>query len=137
MSEGHAPEHDAAERLPPVGHAGVVALALLFAGGIYLASYLPHQPSLAPAVVLLVAAALLVAFSMLMLARTPGFAWSTFWLIARWAALAYAVIAGMLLYMFVRNGTRGEPLLVMTLMLIVYTLTVVVLIAFTVARYDR
>lgn len=125
------------EELPPVVQAGVVALALLFAGGIYLASYLPHQPSLVPAVVLLAAATLLVASSMVLLARARGFAWSTFWLIARWEALAYTIIAGMLVYMFVRNGTRGAPLLVMTLMLIVYTLTVVVLIAFTVARYDR
>jgi len=114
-----------------------VSLALLFAGGIYLASYLPHQPSLVPAVVALAAAALVMAASMVALARVPGFAWPTFWLIARWATLAYALIAGMLVYMFVRNGTRGGPLLVMTLMLAVFALTVVVQIAFTVARYER
>lgn len=131
------PGSGAGKRLPPVAHAGVVSLALLFAGGIYLASYLPEQPSLVPAVVLLAAAALVMGTSMIALVRSPGFAWSTFWLIARWAALAYGIITGMLVYMFVRNGTRGEPLLVMTLMLLVYALTVVVLISFTVARYDR
>jgi hypothetical protein len=125
------------QRLLSVAYAGPFALACLFAGGIYLASYLPHRTSLVPAVALLAAAALLVLGSVGALARAPGFAWRTFWLIARWVALAYGVIAGMLEYMFVRNGTRGAPLVVMTLMLAVFALTVTVLISYTVARQDR
>ena len=121
--------------LPPVAHACVLALALLFAGGIYLASYLPERPSLAPAVVVLIAAAALLAGSVLALTRAPSFAWGAFLRVARWAILAYAVIAGMLEFTFVRSGTRGAPLVVMSLMLAVFALTVTFLVAYTVARY--
>ena len=38
--------------------------------------------------------------------------------------------------MFLRNNTSGGPLVVLTLSLLVFALTVPVLIAFTVARYD-
>lgn len=124
-------------RIPPVAQTGAAALALLFAGGIYLASYLPHRPSLAPAIALLAAAFALVAGSLVALKRTDGFAWRRFGLVARWVLLAYVVIGGMFEYMFVRNGTRGGPLVVMTLMLVVFVLTVTLLIAFTVARHER
>lgn len=127
----------ASEPLPPVAYTGVVALSLLFVGGIYLASYLPHQPSLVPAVVLLVLATLLVVWSLVALARSRGFAWPTFWLVARWVGLAYLVIGAMFEYMFVRSGTRGAPLVVMTLMIAAFVVTVTLLVAFTVARNDR
>lgn len=125
------------QRVPRVTHAGVTALALLFSGGIYLASYLPQQPSLAPAIGLLAGALGLVLWSLIALARTPGFAWRTFGVVARWVLLAYVVISGMFVYMFVRNGTRGDSLVVMILMLVVFALAVTLLVAFTVARYDR
>ncbi|MCC6223294.1 MAG: hypothetical protein IT201_07345 [Thermoleophilia bacterium] len=134
--EAHRPGQGE-QRVPRVTHAGVAALALLFSGGIYLASYLPHQPSLAPAIGLLAGAFVLVLWSVIALTRTPGFAWRTFGVVARWVLLAYVVISGMFVYMFLRNGTRGEPLVVMILMLVVFALAVTLLIAFTVARYDR
>ena len=55
---------------------------------------------------------------------------------ARWTLLAYALVAGMIEYVFLRNSTSGGPLVVLTLSLVVFALTVPVLIAFTVARYD-
>jgi hypothetical protein len=55
--------------------------------------------------------------------------------IARWALLAYAVIAGMIEYVFLRDHTSGGPLVVLTLALAVFAVHVPVLIAFTVARY--
>jgi hypothetical protein len=119
-----------------VAEAMVVALALVFTGGIYLASYLPDRPSLAPAVGLLVAAAALVVASGAALARTSGFAWRPFFRVSGWTLLAYAVIAGLLEYVFVRNGTRGSSLVVMTLMLAVFAAAVALLIGFSVARHE-
>ena len=122
-------------RLPPVTELGMAALALIVAGGIYLSAHLPEHVPLAPAVILLAASALVLAGILFTLSRTEGFAWERFLQVARLALLAYAVIAGMIEYAFVRNHLRGGALVVLTLSLVVYASTVATLIAFTVARF--
>jgi len=122
-------------RLPPVTQVGMLSLALIVAAGIYLASHLPQHVSLTPAIVLLAASALLLAGNLLALARVQGFAWGRFFAVARWALLAYLVIAGLIEYAFVRNDTSGGPLVVLSLSLLVFAVHVPVLIAFTVARF--
>jgi hypothetical protein len=123
-------------RLPPVTELGMASLALIVAGGIYLSAHLPDHVPLGPAVVLLVLSALLLAVNLAWLSRVEGFAWGRFFQIARWALLAYAITAGMIEYVFVRNHVSGGPLIVLTLSLVVYAVHVPMLIAFTVARYD-
>jgi hypothetical protein len=88
-----------------------------------------------PTVLLIVAAALLIA-GVVMITRVVGFSWDTFVRVGRWALLAYVVAAGMIEFAFVRNHTRGAPLLVVTGMLVVFALDVPFLIATTVARYE-
>ncbi len=122
--------------LPPVTQLGMVSLALVLAAGIYLSAHLPQHVSLGPAVALLGASALVLAANLLALARADGFPWRRFLQIARWALLAYALIAAMIEYVFLRNHTSGGPLVVLTLSLVVFAVNVPVLIAFTVARYD-
>jgi hypothetical protein len=124
-------------RLPPVTQLGMVSLALIVAGGIYLSAHLPKHVPLAPAVVLLAASAALLALNLAALARTEGFAWRRFFEVARWALLAYLIIAGMIEYTFVRNHVSGGPLVVLTLSLLVFAVHVPVLIGFTVARYHE
>jgi hypothetical protein len=124
-------------RLPPVTQLGMVSLALIVAAGIYLSAHLPEHVSLAPAIALLGASALLLAANLLALARVDGFAWARFFEVARWAMLAYAVIAGMIEYVFLNNHTSGGPLIVLTLALVVFAVHVPVLIGFTVARYQE
>jgi hypothetical protein len=123
-------------RLPPVTQLGMLSLALIAGGVIYLSAHLPEQVSLGPAIALLAAAALVLAGAVLALWRTAGFAWRRFLEVARWALLGYAVISGLIEYVFLRNDTSGGPLVVLTLSLVVFALNVPVLIAFTVARYD-
>ncbi len=123
-------------RLPPVTQLGMLSLGLVLVAGIYLSAHLPEHVSLGPAVALLAASALVLAGNMLALSRVDGFPWSRFFYIARWALLAYAVVAGMIEYVFLRNHTSGGPLVVLTLSLVVFAVNVPVLIAFTVARYD-
>jgi hypothetical protein len=125
-----------AVRLPPVTQLGMVSLGLVLVAGIYLSAHLPEHVSLGPAVALLAASALVFAGNVLALARVHGFAWGRFFQVARWALLAYSIIAGMIEYVFLRNHTSGGPLVVLTLSLVVFALNVPVLIAFTVARYD-
>jgi len=124
-------------RLPPVTQLGMLSLALIAAGVIYLSAHLPEHVSLGPAIALLAASALLLFGNVFALWRTEGFAWSRFLEVARWALLAYAIIAGLIEYVFLRNDTSGGPLVVLTLSLVVFALNVPVLIAFTVARYDE
>ncbi len=122
-------------RLPPVTQVAMLSLALIVAGGIYLAAHLPRHVSLAPAIALLGASALLLAGNVFALTRVQGFAWERFFAVARWAQLAYAIIAGMIEYAFLRNHTSGGPLVVLTLSLVVFALHVPLLIGFTVARF--
>jgi hypothetical protein len=123
-------------RLPPVTQVGMLSLALIVAAGIYLAAHLPHQVPLTPAIVLLAASALLLVGNLLALSRVQGFAWGRFFEVARWALLAYIVVAGMIEYAFLRDQVSGGALVVLTLSLVVFAVHVPVLIGFTVARYD-
>jgi hypothetical protein len=122
-------------RLPPVTEVGMLSLALIIAGGIYLSAHIPNHVALAPAVVLLCASVALLAGNLASLARVQGFAWGRFFEIARWALLAYVLIAGMIEYAFLRDSLSGGPLVVLTLSLVVFAVHVPVLIGFTVARY--
>ena len=60
----------------------MVSLALIVAGGIYLSSHLPQHVPLAPAVVLLVASAVLLGVNLACCAACRGFAWPRFFQVA-------------------------------------------------------
>lgn len=124
-------------KLPPVTQLAMTSLALIVAGGIYLSSHLPKHVSLTPAIALLSASALLLVVNLLLLARVPRFPWRRFFEIARWALLAYTIIAGMIEYAFLRNHLKGGALVVLTLSLVVFAVHVPVLIGFTVARFHE
>jgi hypothetical protein len=122
-------------RLPPVTQIGMTSLALIVAAGIYLSAHLPHHVPLAPAVALLTASVLLLAGNLLSLARVRGFPWGRFFDVAKWALIAYLIIAGMIEYSFLRDHVSGGALVVLTLSLLVFAIHVPVLIGFTVARF--
>jgi hypothetical protein len=122
-------------RLPPVTEVGMVSLALIVAGGIYLSAHLPQHVPLAPAVVLLVLSAALLVGNLVALARVDRFRWDRFVDVGKWALLAYAITAGLIEFSFVHNHLRGGALVVLSLSLVVYAVHVPMLIGFTVARY--
>jgi hypothetical protein len=121
--------------LPPVTQLGMASLALIVAGGIYLSAHLPRHVPLGPAIALLAASVLLLAINMIVLARVRDFAWDRFFEVGKWSLLAYAVIAGMIEYAFLRDHIRGGALVVLTLSLAVFAIHVPMLVGFTVARY--
>lgn len=127
---------DDQDRFPPVTQLGMASLALIVAGGIYLASHIPGEVSLAPAIILLVLSALILAGNMLALSRVEGFHTQRFFDVAKWSLLAYAVIAGLIEYAFVRNDVTGGTLVILTLSLVIFAVHVPLMIGFTVARYD-
>jgi hypothetical protein len=123
------------QRLPPVTQLGMASLALIVAAGIYLSAHLPQHVPLGPAVALLVASVLLLAGNVFALTRVAGFNWPRFFDVAKWALLAYVIVAGMIEYAFLRDHLSGGPLVVLTLSLVVFAVHVPMLIGFTVARY--
>ena len=123
--------------LPPVTGLAMASLTLIVAGGIYLSSHLPQQVSLTPAIVLLVASAGLLVLNLVLLARVKDFRWDRFFQVGKWSLLAYAAIAGMIEYVFLRNHLTGGPLIVLTLSLVVFAVHVPTLVGFTVARYSE
>jgi hypothetical protein len=122
-------------RLPPVTEVGMGSLALIVIGGIYLSAHLPRHVPLAPAVILLVLSALLVAWNLFSLTRVPDFPWGRFFDVAKWSLLAYSVISALILYAFLQDHLSGGPFVVLTLSLVIFAVNVPILIGFTVARY--
>jgi hypothetical protein len=122
-------------RMPPVTEVGMLSLALIVAGGIYLSAHLPQHVPLTPAIVLLALSAVLLVGNLVALSRVDGFAWDRFLAVGKWALLAYAITAGLIEFSFVHNHLRGGALVVLSLSLVVYAVHVPMLIGFTVARY--
>lgn len=133
---GEGPPALPKDNLPPVTLLGELSLALIVAGGIYLASHLPEHVPIAPAAGLLIASGVVLAVNVMLLARAPTFNWPLFHSVAKLAFLAYAIIAGMIEYVFVKDGTRGSELVVLTCSLAVFAIHVPLMIGFTVARFQ-
>ncbi len=123
-------------RLPPISELAITTIAVVVAGGVYLATYLPRHAPLGPAYGILALAVVLLGTNVGALARVRPFAWNRFFSVARWALLAYLVFAGILEYVFVLDGTRGGLLVVLTAMLAIYAVNIPLLLAFSVARYQ-
>jgi hypothetical protein len=123
------------QKMPPVTQLAVVSFTLVVASGIWIVSHLPNHVPLGPSAVLLSASAVLIVANLVLLARVHGFDWDRFFAVAKWALLAYGVISGVLLYVFVHDGTRGSELVVLTLSLAIFAIHVPLLIGYTVARY--
>ncbi len=124
-------------RLPPFTEVAMASLALIVAGGIYLAAHLPRHVPLTPAAILLAISALLMAANLASLARVRSFHWERFFQVSKWSLLAYLVISGIIEYVFVQNHITGGSLVVLTLSLAVFTIHVPALVGFTVARYQE
>jgi hypothetical protein len=126
----------AARRLPPVAGLATVSLALVVVGGVLLASYAPRRPPLGVPAGLAIVSAALLGTGVFLLSRLREFNWGRFFLAFRWALLAYVISAGMIAFAFVRDHTRGAPLAVVAVLLVIFALDVPLIIAFTVARYS-
>ncbi len=136
MSGQAAPPTVGPRSLPPVATMAVISMAFVIAGGIFMASHLPARPPLGVATVLLSIGGATTLVDCLQLGRLRDFAWRPFFLVVKWALLAYLVITGMLEYVFILDGTRGSTLVVLTLMLAVFAVDVPLLLGFSVARYQ-
>ena len=131
-----APESALSRRFPPVAGLTIVSLGLVVIGGILMASYAPRRPPLGvPHLLAAVSAALLLA-GVFLLSRLDQFAWPRFFVVFRWALLAYVISAGVIGFAFIYDHTRGAPLALVIVMLVIFALDVPLIIAFTAARYS-
>jgi hypothetical protein len=139
-ADAHAAPLDDVDRrqaqLPPVTLVATGTLVLLVSGGIYMAAQINHSATLVVPTVLAVAAGLALLTNVALLARIKEFAWASFFLVFKWALLAYAVIAGILEFVFVYDKTPGHQLALFSVMLVIFALNVPVLLAYSVARYQ-
>lgn len=129
--------HDAFAGRPPIPLVCVTSMGLVLMSGIYLAAYLPRRAPLGPAVGLVVASGVLLVLAVVLVASLGHFAWRAFFGVVKWALLAYAVIAGILEYVFVYDGTRGSMLVLLTLSLLIFAVDIPVLLGFSVARFQE
>jgi hypothetical protein len=126
----------ASPRAPDTATFALVSLALVIVGGIYLASSMPGRVNLAPGIGLAAASAAGFLAGLVVLPRGRAFAWGTFRRVAGWVLCAYLVIAGMLEFVFVYDHTPGRVLSVLSVLLALFAGNVVLLLAYSVARYQ-
>jgi hypothetical protein len=123
-------------RIPPVAELTIVSLALVVIGGILMASYVPRRPPLGVPVALTAVSAALVLIAVFLLSRLQEFNWQRFFFVFWWGLLAYVISAGMIGFAFIYDHTRGAPLALVMVMLVIFAFDVPLIIAFTVARYS-
>jgi hypothetical protein len=120
---------------PPVAWLSTGALCLVIFGGILLASYAPRQAPVSVTFPLLGFAGCLLLTSVIQLVKIKNISRRTFASVFKWALLAYIITSGMIEFAFVRDHTRGASLVLVSLMLVIFAISVPITIAFTVARY--
>jgi hypothetical protein len=123
-------------RFPPVAELAIGSLALVVIGGILMASYVPRRPPLGVPTALAVISAVLLLASAFLVSRLQEFAWPRFLVVFRWALLAYVISAGMIGFAFIYDHTRGAPLALVMVMLVIFALDIPLILAFTAARYS-
>jgi hypothetical protein len=123
------------QQLPPIAQLGAGTLGFSLIAAIVITAKIPSDPPLAIALPLLGLAGLSLLAAVVLLARIPGFAWDSFFLVAKWSLLGYIVIAGMIEFAFVHDNTPNTTLTAMSVMLALFAVDVPMLLGFSVARY--
>jgi hypothetical protein len=113
---------------------GSLVCAMLSAG--IMAAYVPRPAPLGWSTGFLVASAVLLVAAVVGMLRRRNFAWSRFFSVAKYVVLMTVVISAMLEYVFVYDGMRGNPLVIMSVVLAITAIDVPILWGFAVARHE-
>jgi len=122
--------------LPPVMPIAILTLALIVSGGIFVAAQYGRPAHLTIPTILLGLAAVLLLVNAALVARIKAFAWPVFFRVLGWALLAYAVIAGILEYVFIYDNTPARLLALFSAMLVLFALDVPLMLSYSVARWQ-
>jgi len=111
-------------------------ISCILAAGIILA-HLPGPAPLWGSVLWLCIASVLTLTSIVLILRKRPFARGLFFKVAKWVFLYILVLSGMGEYVIVFDGTRGGPLVIMTIILALFLINIPMLWGFSVARHER
>ncbi len=121
----------------PVDRVALASLVVVVAAGVYIGAHIPTQPPITVVAVLLAIAGALLLASCVSLLYIKSFAWKPFFLVLRWVVVEYLVEAGMLEYVFTYDHVRGTMLVILTIGLFIFASDIPIIMAFTVARYQK
>ena len=111
-------------------------ISCILAAGIIIAHFPEQAPMWGSVMWMCIAAVLTVATIVLIIRKRP-FARKLFFKVAKWVFLYILVLTGMGEYVIVFDGTRGEPLVVMTIIILLFLVNIPMLWGFSVARHER
>ena len=121
---------------PPVMPIAITTLVLIVIGGVLVASQYGRPAKLVVPSVLAAVAVVLLMVNVVLVLRIKEFARPVFFRVLGWALLAYAVIAGILEYVFIYDSTPARLLALFTAMLVLFALDVPLMLAYSVARWQ-
>ena len=111
-------------------------ISCILAAGIIIAHVPEPAPMWGSIMWVCIAAVLTVATVVLILRKKP-FARKRFFTVAKWVFLYILVLSGMGEYVMAFDGMRGETLVVMTIILLLFLVNIPMLWGFSVARHER
>jgi hypothetical protein len=121
---------------PPVMPIAITTLVLVVVGGVFVASQYGRPAKLLVPTILAAVAALLLIVNVVLVLRIKEFARPVFFRVLGWALLAYAVIGGILEFVFIYDSTPARLLALFTAMLVLFALDVPLMLAYSVARWQ-
>ena len=111
-------------------------ISCIIAAGIIIAHIPEPAPIWGSVMWMCIGGALTVA-TIILIARKRRFARKLFFKVAKWVFLYILILTGMGEYVMVFDGTRGESLVVMTIILLLFLVNIPMLWGFSVARHER
>ena len=111
-------------------------ISCILAAGIIISHFPEPAPMWGSVMWVCIATVLTIATIVLILRKRP-FARKLFFTVAKWVFMYILVLTGMGEYVIVFDGTRGEPLVVMTIILLLFLVNIPMLWGFSVARHER
>ena len=121
---------------PPVMPIAIATLVLVVAGGVFVASQYGRPAKLVVPTILAAVAVLLLIVNVVLVLRIKEFARPVFFRVLGWALLAYAVISGILEFVFIYDSTPARLLTLFTVMLVLFAIDVPLMLAYSVARWQ-
>ena len=111
-------------------------ISCILAAGIIIAHVPEPAPMWGSIMWVCIAAVLTVATVVLILRKRP-FARKRFFTVAKWVFLYILLLTGMGEYVMAFDGMRGEALVIMTVILLLFLVNIPMLWGFSVARHER
>jgi hypothetical protein len=114
---------------------GTIVSCILAAG--IIVAHIPGPTPLWGSIMWVCVGAVLTGVTIVLLLTKQPFARRLFFTVAKWVFLYILVLTAMGEYVLVFDGMRGEPLVIMTAVLLLFLVNIPMLWGFSVARHER